>query len=268
MERKLWAGLLCAALPLPAWAQQQTVPPGTPVTIVVKPAEAEAPPVSITVGPRHGHVHPVRAGLSHTGGGTIDVAQPSPDTVVISMYGVAVAAGCPTKGGTAALQFNLEQCLDIAFDKPGLKAAKLTMEGRVIGLLRTEKKGGGTAQTAGGCATVSCNGTEVATLCVPDHTVACGESLSINDQEGPVTVPIGPGKYTLNQKWLISATNPRCVLPHKAPSAEFAPDPALDPLWISAWEPFHGASKTNFGFQVTIKVAEDTSGNGAAAPPQ
>jgi hypothetical protein len=32
------------------------------------------------------------------------------------------------------------------------------------------------------------------------------------------------------------------------------PDPALDPLWISAFEPFHGAQKKDFGFRVTIKV--------------
>jgi hypothetical protein len=45
------------------------------------------------------------------------------------------------------------------------------------------------------------------------------------------------------------------LLTCKAASAEFAPDPALDPLWISSFEPFHGASKKDFGFQVTIKVA-------------
>jgi hypothetical protein len=41
----------------------------------------------------------------------------------------------------------------------------------------------------------------------------------------------------------------------KSASAEFAPDPALDPLWISYWEPFHGAGKKDFGFQVILKVA-------------
>lgn len=35
--------------------------------------------------------------------------------------------------------------------------------------------------------------------------------------------------------------------------------PALDALWISYWEPFHGAIKKDFGFQVTLKVVEDTS---------
>jgi hypothetical protein len=49
-----------------------------------------------------------------------------------------------------------------------------------------------------------------------------------------------------------------CLLLYKGPSAEFAPDPALDPLWISYKEPFHGATKKDFGFQMTLKVVEDT----------
>ena len=56
----------------------------------------------------------------------------------------------------------------------------------------------------------------------------------------------------------MSACAPKCLLPCKAPSAEFAPDPALNPLWISACEPFRGAAKKDFGFQVTVKVADDT----------
>src|SRR5204863_246480 len=51
----------------------------------------------------------------------------------------------------------------------------------------------------------------------------------------------------------------KACLPCKSASAEFAPDPALDPLWISYWEPFHGAVKKDFGLQVILKVAEDTN---------
>jgi hypothetical protein len=262
--KTLWAGLLCAALPLPGLAQETKVPAGTPVTVIVKPADTAAPPVSITLNARHGHAIPIRAGLSHTGGGNIDVAQPSPDTVVITMTGVAVACGCPTKGGSAVMNFDLNQCLEIAFDKADLKAAKLTMEGRVIGLLRSHCKGDGSASTGCACATLSCGGVEMLTVCMPDHTVAGGENLSLNDHDGPASVSVVPGKYTLHQKWQLMASAGRTILPCKAPSAEFAPDPALDPLWISYWEPFHGAAKANFGFQVTIKVAEDTNPPGPA----
>src|SRR5262249_57597477 len=83
----------------------------------------------------------------------------------------------------------------------------------------------------------------------------------VKDQGGGKAVPVVPGKYTLRQTFLISAHSDSWVC--KRPSAEFAPDPALDPLWISYWEPFHGVKKDTFGFQVTLKVAPDTDeGNG------
>jgi hypothetical protein len=258
MPRYVTATLLAAALvPLPLAAGQEPVkvPAGTPVTITVQPAVPSAPAVSITLKDRHGHVTPDRAGCTHTGGGNIDVAQPAPDTVVLTMTGVAVATGGP-HGSTASLTFDLEQCFDVAFEKSEVTAAKLTMEGRVIGLLRSGCKGGA-ASESGGCATVSGGKAALATVCVPDHAVAGGENLSINDKAGPVSAPIGAGAHTLHQAWVVSATHPKALL-GKAASAEFAPDPALDPLWISYKEPFHGAVKKDFGFQITIKVADDT----------
>jgi hypothetical protein len=245
------SGLLLVAGPL-AWAVAQ------------KPAPPE-PPVTITLGPRHGHVTPVREGCTHTGGGNIDVAQPTPDVVVVTMTGVAVAYGSPAGAAFAGLDFDLEQCLEVEFAK-GVKAAKVTGEGRVIGLLRSHAKGGGSAEESGGCATLAlCEpAAGVLTLCVPAHSVAGGENLSINDRDGPVTAPIIAGKYVLHQKWHVAAAMPKRILPCKAPSAEFAPDPALDPLWISYWEPFHGANKKDFGFQVTIKVAPEEAAGGNA----
>ena len=35
-------------------------------------------------------------------------------------------------------------------------------------------------------------------------------------------------------------------------------DPALDPIWITYYDPFHGVKKDTFGFQVTLKVAQET----------
>ena len=61
----------------------------------------------------------------------------------------------------------------------------------------------------------------------------------------------------LRQIFVVSAMARKCLL-CKGPSAEFAPDPALDPLWISYREPFHGAIKRDFGLQIILKVAEDT----------
>jgi hypothetical protein len=249
--------LLLTSLPLAAAQQPATVPPGTPVTIVVTPGAAPSPPVSITLGARHGHVTPHRLGCCHTGGGNIDVAQPAADTVVITMTGVAVATGAPCGPGVAGMDFFLDQALEVTFEKSDVKAAELTLEGRVIGLLRSGSRGG-VAEESGGCATVANGPESLATLCVPDHSVACADNLSLNDHEGPVAVPVRPGKYQLHQTWHVQASHARSVLLCKAASAEFAPDPALDPLWISYWEPFHGAIKKDFGFQITLKVAPKT----------
>jgi hypothetical protein len=218
-----------------------------------QPAAAPPPP-TITLYERHGHVTPQRAGFQHTGGGNIDVVQPTPDVVIVTMTGVAVAGACPLKDSVASMDFDLTQCFEIAVDKPEGKKLKLTAEARVVGLLRSHHKSGVAAES-GACATVTCGPSEVLTVSAPSHSASCDDNLSINDHDGPASAPVVPGKYTLHQSFHVSVTHGKCLVPFKAASAEFAPDPALDPLWISYFEPFHGAIKKDFGFQVTIKVA-------------
>jgi len=218
-------------------------------------AQTPVPPVSITLGSRHGHVTPSRQGFTHTGGGNIDVAQPTPDTVIVTMTGVAVAGGHPVKNSVAALHFDLDQCFEIKFDDPKLKRARLSLEARVIGLLRSHSKG--TAEEGSSRATIFCGPVQLLTLCAPQHAVSCGENRSVNCMEGPVVAPVAPGSYALHETFVVQASHPRSLLPCKAASSEFASDPALDPLWISYWEPFHGAAKKDFGFRVIIKVLPD-----------
>lgn len=248
LMRSLFLGVLGIALPLQLTNadDKTTVAPGTPVTITVTQGSPPAPPVSITLYERHGHVTPCKDKCTHTGGGLIDVSSPSADTVVVTMSGVAVS--------TSQVKFDLDQCFEVSFDDPKVKKAKLSVEGRVVGLLRGEKKG--CAEYSDACANVSACGADVITVCVPPHSVCDCESLAVNDHDGPKNVPVTPGKYTLHQTFLISAHGGGFLC--KKASAEFAPDPALDPLWISYWEPFHGIKKDTFGFQVTIKVAQDT----------
>jgi hypothetical protein len=229
----------------------------------VAPGQDKGPPVSIVLGSRHGHATPFRQGFAHTGGGNIDVAQPAPDTVVVTMAGVAVAGGHPCKDSVAALTFELEQCFEIRFEEEKLKRARLTLEGRVIGLLRSHGKG--SAEQGPGCVTVASGPVQIVTLSAPPHTVAGGENLSVNCREGPAAVPVLPGPFTLHGTFGLRAVHARSLAPCKAASAEFAPDPALDPLWISYWEPFHGAAKKDFGFQVTMKVIAEPDANGKEA---
>ena len=128
-------GLLGAARDPVATARQEkaAVPPGAAVNITVVPGAAPPPPLSFTLYERHGHVTPQKGKCTHTGGGLIDVATPSPDTIQVTMSGAVVA--------NSEMKFDLEQCFEISFDDPKVKKAKVLVEGRVIGVLRGEKKG-------------------------------------------------------------------------------------------------------------------------------
>ena len=245
MMRILLAGLFAVSGPASLIAAE---PPGPAV----------GPPVTISLKDRQGRAVPVRQGFTHTGGGNIDVAQPSPDTVVVTMTGVAVAGNHPCKDSVASLTFDLDQSLDVAIADSKVKRAKLTLEGRIIGLLRSHK-GGGSAQQGPAHAAFAAGTASLRSLSLPSHSVACGENLSVNDRSGPVAVSVVPGEYHLHQSFAVTATPPLSLKLCKSASSEFAPDPALDPLWISYWEPFHGAAKKDFGFQVTLKVGADTA---------
>jgi hypothetical protein len=222
-----------------------------------EPPAPAGPSVTINLGSRQASGTPSREGFCHTGGGNIDVAQPSPDTLVVTMTGVAVAGAHPVKESLAALTFDLWQDFEVQFARPELKKARLSVEAKVVGLLRSHPGGGSAQINCPAQAAVVFGGTPVVQVSLPTRCVAHGDNLSINDQQGPMSVEVVPGKYTLRQAFAIQAAHPKRLLPCKAASAEFAPDPALDPLWISAFEPFHGAIKKSFGFQVTLKVSAD-----------
>jgi hypothetical protein len=208
---------------------------------------------------------PTRCGHGHTGTGNIDVAQPSPDSVVVTMTGVAAAGANPCKDSSAAMSFDLCQDFEVTLDSTRLKKAKLVIEARVIGLLRSSCKGG-TAQEGPGCAEVTAGGVPLVTVCAPEHAVAGGEMLSVNDHGTLCEVPIGPGKYALHQTFTVSASYPRTWCPGRG-VAEFGSDSGLDNLWISSHDPFSGASKKDFGFQVRLNVVEDTGAGQATAAP-
>jgi hypothetical protein len=246
MRNGMRAVALALLLPLPLFAVE-----GGPA--VLQQAAPEAPAVSLRLLGRESHVTPLRVGTTHTAGGNVDVAQPTADTMVVTLTGVAVATDHPC-GSSAALRFEVEQRFEVVFDKPGVSSAKLTIEGEVVGLLRSGCKG--SASESGGCATIGRGSACLATLCLPDHAVAGGDALALTDRVGPENVPVVAGPHTLHLTWDVSATHARALL-GKAASAEFAPDPALDPLWISRREPFHGVQKKDFGLRITLKVAQE-----------
>jgi hypothetical protein len=87
--------------------------------------------------------------------------------------------------------------------------------------------------------------------------VSGGQSLGVNDKVGPCCQVVPAGRYCLTQTFRVGSAMPRVIFPCKSPSAEFAPDPALNPLWIGAKEPFQGAKKGDLGYQIVVSVKAD-----------
>lgn len=233
-------------------------------------------PVAIVLGPGQGTATPFRLGSARTGGGNIHVSQPNRDTLSVTMTGVGVARCHPCNPSVAHFTFDLAQNFEVVFHDPKVKSAKLVLWGRTVGLLRSDCHScgpttsrhsplttqSGTAEiSTPGQAAISCGPTMILALGMPPREVSGGYNLSIHDREGPVWAPVLPAKYTLHQVFGITATHGKGLF-CKPASIEFAPSPALDGEWISKKEPFHGAEKKDFGFQVILKVVADQEGNG------
>lgn len=228
---------------------------------------APEPVVTLVLGPGQASASPARQGSSRSGGGNIHVTQPASDTVSVTMTGAVAAKPHPVCDSTAVLAFDLAQGFEVVFHTPRVKGAKLVLWSRVVGALRSDcccHKGGSAEVSTPGRAAILCGPVEVLALELPPRAVTCGQNLSVHDREGPVWVPVTPGKYTLRQVFGISAAHRKGLFGRPA-SAEFAPDPALETDWIGKREPFRGAAKKDFGFQVILKVIadEEPAGNGA-----
>src|SRR5262245_49055102 len=88
------------------------------VVALVGPAAGYAadPPLGrayqIVLGSRQAEVPPTRTKDAQTGGGSILVEQPEPNTIIVTMGGSAVV-GSDFHGSAAGIDFNLEQDLEI-----------------------------------------------------------------------------------------------------------------------------------------------------------
>jgi hypothetical protein len=230
--------------------------------VAVAAGEPAAAPPTIQLIERTAQAHPVRDGCTYVGGGTFDVQSPSRDAVVINMIGAVVATAHP-KGSSAVMDFDLTQCFEIAGGAPGGKL-RLSLETQLLGVLRGGRIAGATASAG---ATVAQGENVIVTAGSPDRSAACGQNLTVNDRVAPDDVTILPGQYLLHAHCRLAASHP-ASLRGKSASAEFAPEPALDPIWVGGpRDPFHGIVKKDFGFRVTIHVEpEPVAGRKDTAP--
>jgi hypothetical protein len=223
-----------------------------PAALSQAPPAKAAPTVVLRATQREGLVSPVRQGSALTGGGAVAVAQPSPDTLVLTLTGVAAAKANPCGTSLATLEAWLAQNVEVVLPGGGT-SARLIVEGRLNGLLRSAGTKSGSAEMVSATAAVLCGGQQLANLELGPRGAAGCDALAVHLAQGPVCVNVGPGCHTVQLNLRLSAAQGKAFLPHIA-SAEFAPPPALPANWVRNPDPHNGVDRSGLGFQITIRA--------------
>jgi hypothetical protein len=228
-------------------------------------AEEFGPPVEIILVPGEASAVPVRKGVAFADGAITNVEQLNPTTLVITMSGLVAANSDLCRTSVASYRFDLTQAFELHFHGK-TKTAKLTLDGRVIGLLVSDHSHyvgclgpkGGTAETEPAHAAVSsCDHNELVSVTLPARETSCGHDLAVYNYEGPHMVSLPAGKYVLSENWGISVSHPPFYV--RGASAEFAPQPNYNTEnhWLTLIHPFNGQATKDFGFKVTLKVVAE-----------
>ncbi len=228
-------------------------------------AASASPAYKIVLRSRHAQAMPATLKRSQTGGGSILVAQPEPNTVVFTMGGSAVAgSGC--KPSNAAIHYELMQDIEILPLRNNVRPPRIGMIGRVVGTVQVTdphlRSGEGSAAQGPATANLLLGGVNVLCLGMEPTTVACGQKLSINHQCGPVETvaqSTSPevGCYRLTSSFDIGAYQGKGVFDRQFAVADFDPAPQLDAFWADALKPFRAVPRNDFGFTLVLRVVED-----------
>jgi hypothetical protein len=221
------------------------------------------PAYQIVLRSRHAEVTPSRTREAQTGGGSIVVEQPDPNTIVVTMGGSAVV-GSDCRGSSASIDFNLEQDLDIFATRTGVRPPRVGMVGRVIGTLQVTEAGKctgkpcGTAEQGPAMGALLMGPTNLLSVSVKPSAVACGQELAINHRDGPVEAPAVVGSYRLIGSFRVGVTQGNGVFNRHAAAADFDTAPQLDAFWSDILKPFRSVPRREFGFRLVLRVVEDT----------
>jgi hypothetical protein len=228
-----------------------------------QPPAPAGPAYQIILRSRIAEVTPTRTKDAQTGGGSIVVEQPEPNTIVVTMAGAAVV-GSEHHGSSAAVNFNLEQDLDIAPTRRGVRPPRIGMVGRVVGTLQVTEAGKhcktcGTADQGPATACLASGEAALLSVTVKPSAVSCGQELAVNNREGPVETPAVAGGYRLTGEFHIGVTQGKGVWNRQYAVADFDPAPQLDAFWADALRPFRAVPRREFGFKLVVRVVEDAA---------
>jgi hypothetical protein len=225
-------------------------------------AAPTGPAYQIVLRSRHAEVTPLRCKDSQTGGGSIVVGEPEPNTIVVTMGGGAVV-GSDFCGSVAGMDFHLEQDLDIVPLRNGVRRPRIGLVGRVVGTLQVTDPGKcclkacGNAEQGIASASLTSGDAHLLSVNVPPSAAACGQELSINHRDGPVEATAAAGCYRLTGSFHIGVNQGKAVFNRRFAVADFDPAPQFDAFWADALKPFRAVPRRDFGFKVVLRVIED-----------
>jgi hypothetical protein len=222
------------------------------------------PRVSLRLGMADASGVPGKEHHGKTGGGNFIVRQPSPDTLQITMTGLAQAHGNPLSTSAAHFHFDLRQSFTVVFNDPAVGAASLHVQGYVMGVLRSPCKG--TAALAKACAALAVDGVGPE-LCLPARSVGAKDNLSLYLRTERLCVPAVPACYVLHQAFEIVASEPKGSVPGHGASVDFSTSEDQTVNFGTRHDPFDGVSRRDFGFHVIVRVVPLDRPEDAAALP-
>jgi hypothetical protein len=200
--------------------------------------------------------------LARVDGGFIDVAAPTPQSVIVSMTGTTAASSYLGCAGAATADFEMAQELEITCSDPNVQTVSLTLDSALVGFVRSKGHAGAAVRVAEVSVTPQgWDGTPL-TLWYPPFGVTGKDGRLCNQHLPPVQdMPMPVGRYVISARFALD-TQARGVCDDHA-AADFSPDTTLPADWVRTKDPFQGVSKKSFGF-IFMLTAAPLSGN----PPQ
>jgi hypothetical protein len=221
---------------------------------------ADPPAYQIFLRSRRAEVVPTRTKDAQTGGGSIVVEQPAPNTIVVTMAG-SVVVGSDCHGSSAEIDFNFVQDFDIVPLRKGVRPPRVGLVGRVVGTVQVTDpkccKPCGSAEQGIATAALGLGDTSLLSINVPATAASCGQMQAVNNRDGPVECPAVAGCYHLTGAFHISANQGKGVFNRQYAVADFDPAPQLDGFWGDALKPFRAVPRGEFGFKIVVRVIED-----------
>lgn len=262
MKRRWWtAALLAAGMGLASWAASAQEPEekekgkGEPAPKPEPAAKAGLTGLRLVAGQRTATADGRHNGLGYTSAPVIDVTQPQPDVLIVTMTGVATAAGLPCNESYAEVGFDLSQNFAVVADRPPPRPVRLIVEGQLVGLFRGNREGAGVAEISVPAeATVTAGPAPVATVGFPGRTHTGKDVVLISDRTPPVEVVILPGEFNLAQKFAIRCSHPKKCFHKNVVMAVFG-NLGRAPEWLGLLDPARDLPRgQDLGFRVAIRV--------------